>query len=65
MTREKEARIIAETKVEELEGIKMMLEEKNTRIEKVHDEERMRLSEELGELKREKEFLAVGREGGE
>ena len=60
MTREKEARIIAKTKVEELEGIKMMLEEKNTRIEKVHDEERMRVSEELGELKREKEFLAVG-----
>ena len=60
MTREKEARIIAETKVEELEGIKMMLEEKNPRIEKVHDEERMRVSEELGELKREKEFLAVG-----
>ena len=60
MTREKEARIIAETKVEELEGIKMMLEEKNTRIEKVHDEERMSVSEELGELKREKEFLAVG-----
>ena len=60
MTREKEARIIAETKVEELEGIKIMLEKKNTRIEKVHDEERMRVSEELGELKREKEFLAVG-----
>lgn len=59
VTREKEARIIAENKVEKLEGDTMVLKETITRKDKFHDEEKMRLSEEVVELKREKEFLAV------
>jgi len=59
VAREKEARMIAETRVEKLEGDTIVLKDTIIRKDKVHDEEKMRLSEEVGELKREKEFLAV------
>merc|ERR1719318_1668366 len=59
VAREKEARMIADTRVEKLEGDTIVLKDTIIRKDKVHDEEKMRLSEEVGELKREKEFLAV------
>jgi len=48
--------------VEELQGHVKKIEESNIIKEKVHDEERMSLTDENSGLKREKEFLAVSLE---
>jgi len=62
VARETEARSTAETRVEELQGQVKKMEESNIIKEKVHDEERMSLTDENSGLKREKEFLAVSLE---
>merc|ERR1719369_1555187 len=59
VAREGEARKMAEIKVEELHRQIKTIEEKLAMNEKLHDGEKMSLSEENGELKREKEFLSV------
>jgi len=59
VAREGEARRMAEIKVEELHRQIKTIEEKLAMNEKLHDGEKMSLSEENGELKREKEFLSV------
>jgi len=58
LAREEEARRMAETKVDEVQEKIKLLEENLMKKEKFHDEEKMILVEENGELKREKEFLS-------
>merc|ERR1719369_2276060 len=58
LAREEEARRMAETKVDEVQEKIKLLEENLIKKEKFHDEEKMILVEENGELKREKEFLS-------
>merc|ERR1719153_1460844 len=58
LAREEEARRVAETKVDEVQEKIKLLEENLMKKEKFHDEEKMILVEENGELKREKEFLS-------
>jgi len=62
VAREEEARRMAEIKVEELQRQIKTIEEKLTMEKKLHDGEQMSLSEENGDLKREKEFLSVSLE---
>lgn len=59
LAREGEAKRMAESKVDELQEQIKLIEDNLRKKEKFHDEEKLILVEENGELKREKEFLST------